>query len=240
MNVTTRLVILLLLGIAPALVSCSGEKEEREEKDEKPPMTAEQIQGSLIRQLIMMAEQEQQARDVFDSVVNEKGWRSPEGQEALRNAHLLDSVNMVQLEEMIGKYGWPGRTKVGAEAAMAAFVILQHASVEKQEQYLPILETAAAKGDVERFHLAMLQDRILMRRELPQKYGTQLWNDPSNGKLGLYPIEDSANVDLRRAEVGLPPLREYIRGMGIDPDSLSQRTKTTVTIEPVRRPDTGK
>jgi hypothetical protein len=234
MNSTIRLITLILLGFTPVFVSCSGEKEE------KPPMTAEQTQGALIRQLITMAEQEQQARDVFDSLINEKGWRSPEGQEASRQANLIDSVNMVQLEEIIAKNGWPGRSKVGGQAALAAFVILQHAPVDKQEQYLPLLEAAATNHDVERYHLAMLQDRILMRREKPQKYGTQLWNDPSNGKLGLYPIEDSANVDQRRTEVGLPPLADYIRSLGIDPDSLSQRSKTTIKIEPVKPTDAAK
>ena len=219
-----RLLTVLLFGATSLFLSCSDKKES------EPPKTPEQIQGALIRQLIMMADQEQQSRDRFDSIINEKGWRSPEGQIASRNANLIDSVNVAQLEEIIARSGWPGKSKVGDQAAMAAFVVLQHASIEIQEKYLPMVEAAAAKGDVERAHLAMLQDRVLMRRDKPQKYGTQLWNDPSTGKLGLYPIEDSAGVDQRRAEIGLPPLYDYIRSMGINPDSLSQRSKTSIII----------
>ncbi len=221
---TLLLLSLLLFGVGSAFLSCSDKKQS------EPPKTPEQIQGALIRQLIMMADQEQQSRDRFDSIINEKGWRSPEGQTASRDANLLDSVNTAQLEEIIAKNGWPGKSLVGNQAAMAAFIVLQHSSIEIQEKYLPMVEAAAAKGEIERAHLAMLQDRILMRRDKPQKYGTQLWNDPSTGKLGLYPIEDSSGVDLRRAEVGLPPIYEYLKQIGINPDSLTQRPKTEIII----------
>ena len=225
LQLSTALLVILLLSVASStFLSCSSEKKS------EPPKTPEQIQGALIRQLIMMADQEQQSRDRLDSVINAKGWRSPEGQIASRDANLLDSVNTAQLEEIIAKNGWPGKSLVGNQASMAAFVVLQHSPIEIQEKYLPMVEAAAEKGDVERGHLAMLQDRILMRRDKPQKYGTQLWNDPSTGKLGLYPIEDSANVDQRRAEIGLPPLYDYIRSMGINPDSLSQRPKTELML----------
>lgn len=202
--------VLLPLGI----VSCSSEKDDAGE------LTPDQIQGNLIRQLNMMADQEQRASEERDSVVNEKGWRSPEGQESSRRAAAIDSTNMARLEEIIAKHDWPGRSLVGNQAALAAFLILQHANLPQQEKYLPIVQAAADRGDVERYHLAMLQDRVLMRQDKLQRYGTQLWNDPSTGRFGLYPIEDSAGVDARRAEIGLEPLEDYLRGMGINPDSL--------------------
>ncbi|MGI8508936.1 MAG: DUF6624 domain-containing protein [Gemmatimonadaceae bacterium] len=42
-----------------------------------------------------------------------------------------------------------------------------------------------------------------------QIYGTQA--NIANGRVVLDAIADSAHVDLRRAGMGLPPLREYIR-----------------------------
>lgn len=212
-----RLLLAVIIVLFPLwFLSCSSEKDDAEE------LTPDQIQGNLIRQLIMMAEQEQQASEERDSVVNEKGWRSPEGQEAVRRADLTDSTNMARLEEIIAEHGWPGMSLVGNQAAMAAFLILQHADLTLQEKYLPMVQAAADKGDVERIHLAMLQDRVLMRQGKPQVYGTQLWNDPSTGELGLYPVEDSTNVDQRRAEIGLPSINEYLRSMGINPDSLGK------------------
>ena len=213
---TLSLAALLLFGAASALVSCSSEKDDAAE------LTPDQIQGNLIRQLIMMAEQKERSRDLFDSLVTEKGWKSPEVEEATRREAESDSVNMARLEEIIAQHGWPGVSLVGKRAALAAFLILQHAQLPQQEKYLPLVKAAADKGDVERAHLAMLEDRVLMRQGKSQIYGTQLWNDPSTGELDLYPIEDTVNLDARRAEVGLPPLKEYLSGLGINPDSLGR------------------
>ncbi|MEW5797235.1 MAG: DUF6624 domain-containing protein [Candidatus Zixiibacteriota bacterium] len=215
----TTIVVVIALHL---LISCT--KESKEPKT----LTPDQVQGTLIRQLIMMADQQQRDRELLDSLIDEKGWGAPETREASQVSNHHDSVNMVRLEEIIALHGWPGKSLVGDQAALAAFLVLQHAELEIQLKYLPLVEAAAAKGDVERAHLAMLQDRVFMRQDKPQKYGTQLWSDPSTGKLGLYPIDDSINVDFRRAEVGLAPLADYIRSMGIEPESLSQRSKTTV------------
>ncbi len=44
-----------------------------------------------------------------------------------------------------------------------------------------------------------------------QVYGTQAmtFDEWIDGEPALAPIEDEANVDVRRAEVGLPPLAAY-------------------------------
>ena len=50
----------------------------------------------------------------------------------------------------------------------------------------------------------------------PQLYGTQLWKSPKTMKLELLPIQDERNVNKRRAEIGLEPLENYLRPLGID------------------------
>jgi hypothetical protein len=59
--------------------------------------------------------------------------------------------------------------------------------------------------------LAMLEDRILLRRGGKQIYGTQVHWDEFRKKWVLSPIEDEKNVDQKRAQVGLQPLREYLK-----------------------------
>ena len=44
----------------------------------------------------------------------------------------------------------------------------------------------------------------------PQRYGTQV-NSDANGVRTFWPIEDEANVDKRRAEVGYEPMAEYAK-----------------------------
>jgi hypothetical protein len=68
------------------------------------------------------------------------------------------------------------------------------------------MEQAVASGDVPKRLLACLTDRIRFNENKPQLYGTVLdWNEM--GELTCE-LEDPANVDARRREVGLPPFEE--------------------------------
>jgi hypothetical protein len=55
----------------------------------------------------------------------------------------------------------------------------------------------------------MLTDRVEVKAGRPQIYGTQL--SLKDGRWVLDPIADSAGVDVRRRQMGLPPLAEYLR-----------------------------
>ena len=72
-----------------------------------------------------------------------------------------------------------------------------------------LLTEAVAQKEAQADHLAYLTDRVLVAEGQPQRYGTQFYTD--KGELKPRPIEDEANVDARRKEVGLPPLAEYAR-----------------------------
>ena len=74
---------------------------------------------------------------------------------------------------------------------------------------LPLLERAAAAGDAEAQSVALLSDRIAVKRGQQQLYGTQA--QLKEGHVVLDPIQDSAGVDARRKKIGLPPLLEYVR-----------------------------
>jgi hypothetical protein len=120
--------------------------------------------------------------------------------------------NAARLGEIIEAHGWPGRSFVGEEAADAAWLILQHAigSPSLQRRGLALMTEAATTGDASLIHVAMLEDRIRSNEGKRQRYGTQFdWDE--NGLMSPLPIEDEANVDKRRAEVGLIPLAEDIR-----------------------------
>ena len=82
--------------------------------------------------------------------------------------------------------------------------------------------------------LALLIDRIRVRNGEPQLYGSQLHWDESAGAPIFFPIEDPANVNARRAEVGLGPIEEYaeriesgelpiFRGIELSADDLLRR-----------------
>jgi len=62
----------------------------------------------------------------------------------------------------------------------------------------------------------MLEDRIQMRNDKPQTYGSQVLTDPETGEYKVYEIREPEYVDQRRAEVGLGPLADYLRRWGLE------------------------
>jgi hypothetical protein len=115
--------------------------------------------------------------------------------------------NARELEQMIDRHGWLGKSLVGDEAAEAAWLIAQHAISlpEFSRKCLRLIENAAELGEAELFQAAYLYDRICFFENRPQRYGTQSdWND--KGFMEVWKLEDKASVNERRASVGLPPL----------------------------------
>ena len=129
----------------------------------------------------------------------------------------VDVANTDRLREIVADVGWPGRALAGEEGADQAWLIAQHADhqLDSQRLFLSALQKAVAAGDAPSRHLAYLTDRVAMNEGRPQRYGTQV-ADVRGGEPVPWPIEDPKNVDDLRAEIGLPPLREYLaqwRGM---------------------------
>lgn len=120
--------------------------------------------------------------------------------------------NAARLLVILEQQGWPGRARVGVDAADAAWLVLQHAIGHPalQRRGLSLLREAAAAGDAPMLQVAMLEDRVRSCEGRAQRYGTQFdWDE--HGRLSPLPIEDEANVDARRREAGLVPLADDIR-----------------------------
>ncbi len=118
--------------------------------------------------------------------------------------------NAAVLDTIISEHGWPTTAAVGREAAEAAWLIAQHAIglPAFQRRCLSLLQ-AAATGDVPAWHPAMLLDRICVFEGRPQVFGTSFdWDEA--GEMSPLPIDNAAEVDARRASVGLPPLASAI------------------------------
>ena len=100
-------------------------------------------------------------------------------------------------------------SRIGELANSALFLVIQHASVEMQEKYFPMLKESAEKGESKLSDMALMDDRIRMYRKKKQLYGSQ--TTTVNGKNYVWPIEDPQNVDERRKSVQLPPLADYLK-----------------------------
>lgn len=124
------------------------------------------------------------------------------------NERLLDSIIAIK--------GWPKYSQVGATAADAAFMVLQHSGFAKQEKYLPVVKALCEQHEADWESYAHLYDRVCYYKGKPQLYGTQIDLDKVTGEYSFYPIEDEANVNKRRAEMGMRPIEEYAKMMGFE------------------------
>jgi hypothetical protein len=122
----------------------------------------------------------------------------------------VDEENTKWLRGLVEKHGWPTYTLVGKDGANAAWLLVQHADADPkfQRQCLDLM-AKLPRDEVSPSNLAYLTDRVLLAEGKKQRYGTQLIR--VDGKLKPRPLEDEANVDRLRAEVGLPSLAEYIK-----------------------------
>jgi hypothetical protein len=123
----------------------------------------------------------------------------------------IDKENRDWLKSVVEKHGWPGKTLVGKDGAHDAWLLLQHADADLafQKTCLELFKAAVKAGEAEGQDLAYLTDRVLVNEKKMQIYGTQLVQ--KEGRFEPQPIEDEANVDKRRKELGMPPLAEYIK-----------------------------
>ena len=134
--------------------------------------------------------------------------------------NLEDRKNQERVIKIIDEHGWLGISQVGFLANNALFLVIQHAPIEIQEKYFPLLKESAEKGESALADMALMDDRIRMRRNQKQLYGSQ--TTVVNGKTYVWPIEDAQNVDERRKSVQLPPLADYLKigGLSYPKDEL--------------------
>jgi hypothetical protein len=167
----------------------------------------------LMRELEGINVSDQRYRLMMDSVQKAYGWNSEEMKALWERQNYSDSVNLIRIKQILKQYGYPGKSLVG-EQASTAWLVIQHADLATQEEYLPLMKEAADKGELPKSDFALLVDRIRMRKGEKQLYGSQL--EVKDGKYVFYPIEDEPNVNKRRAAMDLVPLEEYAKHFGVE------------------------
>ncbi|MEZ5939564.1 MAG: DUF6624 domain-containing protein [Hyphomonadaceae bacterium] len=125
-----------------------------------------------------------------------------------------DADNTAFLKSILPEQGWFRISVEGLAASQSAWLIAQHSPdeafrAEALKRMTPLLES----NDVERSQYALIFDRVQMNAGKPQRYGSQAMC--VDHVLAFHDIEDRANVDARRAEMGLGPLKDYGERLGV-------------------------
>lgn len=119
--------------------------------------------------------------------------------------------NYKTMQGLIKKFGWPKYSTVGKLAADAPLLVINHHESDSvRKQYLPQIKKSCEEGEGSCMEYAKIQDRILVNEDELQLYGMQ-FRSTENRTLEPFPIKDPEYVDKRRKEIGLEPLKDYLK-----------------------------
>lgn len=165
------------------------------------------VANSALRlELMRMVEADQAIR----AELIKKGIEHPDAA-ILQRMNAIDKSNLARVKAIVKQCGFPTPKLVGRDGVEAAFLLIQHADLAFQKQMLPHVRDSFRSGNLSGQSYALLLDRVLVGEGKPQVYGTQAKPFDKGKEPRLELIEDEVNVDKRRAEVGLPPLSEYVK-----------------------------
>jgi hypothetical protein len=163
----------------------------------------------LKRELAAIYESDQGPRRAVGPMQQRYKNGGPQLDSLYQQMKLHDTQNEARVKAIIAQYGWPGASLVGRSGSSTAFLVLQHSNLATIQEYLPLIRQAAAKGELTKGELALMEDRVLIFQNKAQVYGSQVRSNATTGKMEFFPIEDEAHVDERRASMGLGPLADY-------------------------------
>jgi hypothetical protein len=180
-------------------------KEEAEKDLDKP----------LVATLDTIYQEDQTYRRRIGDIEEKYGRDSEEMKAHWKLINEKDSINLIKIKKILDERGWLGPKIIGNQGNSTLFLVIQHSDRETQEKYLPMMREAVQKGNARASSLALLEDRVALRKGDKQIYGSQVGRDKETGEYYVLPLIDPDNVDKRRAEVGLGTIQDYISNWGM-------------------------
>lgn len=135
------------------------------------------------------------------------------------NIERIDKENIAVIDSLL-QQGLP--KGLSEESYKTIWIVIDHASLEKQVQYLSIIEKMSSEGLIDVDNYAILFDRIAMKQNRPQRYGSQSvqFGTPGNMHLYIWSVENAESLDSLRETVGMGPILKYLEQLteylGID------------------------
>ncbi|MBZ0246636.1 MAG: hypothetical protein K8H85_11875 [Cyclobacteriaceae bacterium] len=158
---------------------------------------------SLRKELEHINEASLRLRQNVTPTIKRFGYESPQMDSLNLLIQNFDSLALIKVENIISRYGWLGKSKIGELANSTLFMVIQHAQDNRvREKFYPLLEESVNEGESRPSDLATMKDRILIQNGQPQIYGTQ--TDHSGQ---LLPVEDIKDLNKRRRRMGLKKIK---------------------------------
>lgn len=123
-----------------------------------------------------------------------------------------------------------------ADSYNTIWIVIDHASLEKQEQYLPMIEQMAKNRLIEQDRYAILFDRVAMKQNHPQRYGSQTvqFGNLESMQLYVWPVENPANIDSLRASVEMGAIADYLEQLK-SATGLEAKFDPTMSVDEINK-----
>lgn len=155
-------------------------------------------------------------RYAFDGVPGQSGSPADDAVYALYSFALgtdlrrMDDENIQYAQQQISKRGgWPAPPEISEDMHQHLWALVQHGDHRPELQYDALMAMQVRFADQPLPpQYALLYDRVMLKLTGEQRYGTQV--TCVDGKRLPLPLDESAPIDTLRADIGLPPLKEYL------------------------------
>lgn len=125
------------------------------------------------------------------------------------------SNHQMLLAGVFKKHGYPGYDLVGKTGSNNFWLMVQHCDKFPafQQQILKAMKVQVAKGNADSKNFAYLTDRVNLNTGKKQVYATQLMYNTDSCQAIPRPLYDSLKVNVRRKQMGLEPIENYLNMM---------------------------
>lgn len=189
----------------------------------------------LVAVLDTIWETEQLPIRLRDSLMTVYGVESKEAQEQQEIYLANHAINEKKIRDILDSSGWPDKEVIGEQGNLTICNVIQHSDNEVRLKYLPMMRQAVQEGKLSPRLLARAEDRIATERGDLQIYGGQMKYYPETKSFNVWPVYDPANIDKRRAEIGLEPIAEHLKNRFDFEWDLEEQIKRTAEFEREKR-----
>lgn len=186
---------------------------------------------SFVAMLDTVFQTEQTPIRLRDSLMKVYGVESKEAEVQQKIYKQNHAINEKKVRAILDQYGWPEEALIGERGNMILANVLQHADLDVRLKYLPMMRVATKKGLLEARFLVRAEDRIATDQGGLQIYGGQMKYYPETKSFNVWPVYDPANIDKRRAEIGLIPIAEHLKNRFDFEWDLEEQLKRTAEFE---------
>ncbi len=166
-------------------------------------------------EILTMAKEDRSIRcKLLEQVKSMNLTRSKKERWLAEQLNAVDLRNTKKVKQIFNQWGWPSKEKFDDATENAFWLLVQHAyyDLPLQRKVLNTLKKVKHKNALESKYYAYLYDRVQIRLNRLQRFGTQgKCIGPKNWQ--VFPLEDKKNINQIRAGMFLGSFNDYHRVM---------------------------